>query len=44
MLLRSKKIAMFVENMYEDLKFCYHNIRMKEEGAEIKKLRDSNDY
>ena len=34
MLLRSKKIAMFVENMYEDLEFCYHIIRMKEEGAE----------
>ena len=35
MQLRGKKIAMFIENMYEDLKFWYPIIRMKEEGAEI---------
>lgn len=35
MKLHGKKIAMFVEDIYEDLEFWYPNIRMKEEGAEI---------
>ncbi|MGB8319644.1 MAG: type 1 glutamine amidotransferase domain-containing protein [Ignavibacteriaceae bacterium] len=35
MKLKSKKIAVFLENMYEDLEFWYPNIRMKEEGAEV---------
>jgi protease I len=35
MKLPGKKIAIFVEDMYEDLEFWYPNIRMKEEGAEI---------
>jgi protease I len=33
--LRGKKIAIFLENMYEDLEFWYPNIRMKEAGAEV---------
>ncbi len=35
MKLRDKKIAIFVEDMYEDLEFWYPNLRMKEEGAEV---------
>ena len=35
MKLKDKKIAIFVEDMFEDLEFWYPNIRMKEEGAEV---------
>lgn len=31
-----KKIAMLVENLYEDIEFWYPYYRMKEEGAEVK--------
>ena len=33
--LKDKKIAIFVENLYEDLEFWYPYYRMKEEGAEV---------
>ncbi len=35
MKLRGRKIAIFLEKMYEDLEFWYPYLRMKEEGAEI---------
>jgi deglycase len=35
MKLQDKKVAIFVEDMFEDLEFWYPNIRMKEEGAEV---------
>jgi protease I len=35
MKLRGKRIAIFVEKMYEDLEFWYPYLRMKEEGAEV---------
>ena len=35
MRLQSRKIAIFVANLYEDLEFWYPYLRMKEEGAEV---------
>jgi len=35
MKLQGKKIAIFLEKMYEDLEFWYPYLRMKEEGAEV---------
>ena len=35
MSIQSKKIALFVANLYEDLEFWYPNIRLKEAGAEV---------
>jgi protease I len=35
MLLKGKKVAIFLEKMYEDLEFWYPNLRLKEEGAEV---------
>lgn len=35
MKLKNKRIAMFLENKYEDLEFWYPCIRMKEEGAKV---------
>jgi len=35
MRLRGKKIAIFIEKMYEDLEFWYPYIRMKEEEADV---------
>lgn len=35
MRLKGKKIAIFVEDYYEDLEFWYPYYRMKEEGAEV---------
>lgn len=35
MKLQGKKIAVFLEKMYEDLEFWYPYLRMKEEGAEV---------
>jgi protease I len=35
MKLRGKRIAIFVEKMYEDLEFWYPYLRMKEEGADV---------
>lgn len=32
--LRGKRIALFIEKMYEDLEFWYPYLRMKEEGAD----------
>jgi protease I len=36
MKLRGKKIALFIEDMYNDREFWYPYYRMKEEGAEVK--------
>lgn len=33
--LKGKKIAIFVEKMYEDLEFWYPKLRMKEAGADV---------
>jgi protease I len=35
MKLRGKRIAIFIEKMYEDLEFWYPYLRMKEEGADV---------
>ncbi|MFO7445451.1 MAG: type 1 glutamine amidotransferase domain-containing protein [Ignavibacteriaceae bacterium] len=35
MKLEGKKIAIFIEKMYEDVEFLYPYYRMKEEGAEV---------
>jgi protease I len=35
MILQGKKVAVFLEKMYEDLEFWYPYLRMKEEGAEV---------
>jgi protease I len=35
MLLNGKKIAVFVEDLFEDLEFWYPYYRMKEEGAQV---------
>lgn len=35
MKLKDKKIAIFVENLYEDVEFWYPYYRMREEGAEV---------
>ncbi|HMQ56082.1 MAG TPA: type 1 glutamine amidotransferase domain-containing protein [Anaerolineae bacterium] len=35
MSLQNKRVAMFVEDMYEDLEFWYPYYRMKEAGAEV---------
>lgn len=33
--LKGKKIAIFIEKLYEDLEFWYPKLRMKEAGAEV---------
>jgi protease I len=33
--LKKKKVAMFLENIFEDVEFMYPNIRMKEAGANV---------
>jgi protease I len=35
MKLKGKRIAIFLEKMYEDIEFWYPKLRMKEEGAEV---------